>query len=322
MSTIIDHLLASAEPSIRYRVRTGVLGEDPQSPALLAVQEEIRMSPRVQALLSERTHEGRIPCHPYKKWYGAHWVLATLAEIGYPPGDASLLPLRDQVCEAWLSERHLAGVKTIDGRTRRCTSQEGYALYACLTLGLADERVHQLAANLLRWQWPDGGWNCDKKPEASRSSFHETFLPLRALALYGRLMNSEAALAAARRAAEVFLARRLFRRLHDSSIMNDNFVLLHYPHYWHYDILCGLKVMAKAGFLNDPRCAEAIALLQSQQLADGGFPAGKKYYHNRQTLITGRSLVKWGSASSRKMNEWVTAEALCVLQAANCPIHA
>lgn len=28
-----------------------------------------------------------------------------------------------------------------------------------------------------------------------------------------------------------------------------NFVLLHYPRYWHYDILAGLKVMAEVGFI-------------------------------------------------------------------------
>ena len=103
-----------------------------------------------------------------------------IADIGYPPDDASLTPLRDQVYERWLAPAHTAariveresaryksrpGVPVIDGRARRCASQEGNALYATLALGLADERTDQLAANLTRWQWPDGGWNCDRKTE-------------------------------------------------------------------------------------------------------------------------------------------------------------
>jgi hypothetical protein len=63
--------------------------------------------------LSQRDEEGRIPGGAYRKWDGAHWVLATLADIGYPPGDPSLVPLRDQVL-AWLfSERHKASIKAV-----------------------------------------------------------------------------------------------------------------------------------------------------------------------------------------------------------------
>ena len=66
----------------------------------------------------------------------------------------------------------------IDGRTRRCASQEGNALAVCSWLGLAaDPRVAELVEWLVSWQWPDGGWNYSKKPTASRSSFHETLPP-------------------------------------------------------------------------------------------------------------------------------------------------
>lgn len=48
-----------------------------------------------------------MPHHPYSKWYGAHWILVTLADLGYPPGDQGLVPLREQVY-GWLlpGERH------------------------------------------------------------------------------------------------------------------------------------------------------------------------------------------------------------------------
>ena len=38
----------------------------------------------------------------YATWRGAHWTLAALAEIGYPAGDESLLPMRAQVLDCWL----------------------------------------------------------------------------------------------------------------------------------------------------------------------------------------------------------------------------
>ena len=133
----------SHDPCVRYKMRVGVLGEDVQSAAVRRLQEEIRTSPRVQAMLSECDGRGQIPGHPYTKWDGAHWVLAALADIGYPPTDEDLIPLREQVLEWLLEDEHRCKIRAIDGRVRRCASQEGNALYALLQLGLADERVDQ-----------------------------------------------------------------------------------------------------------------------------------------------------------------------------------
>ena len=312
-------VVAAAYPSVRYKVLVDVLDRPRVCAEVRALQEEIRSSPRVSALLSERTPAGTIPFHPYTKWYGAQWVLAALAEIGYPPGDQSLIPLREQVLACWLSPQHVAGVQVIQGRPRRCASQEGNALWALLTLGLAEERADALARNLLRWQWPDGGWNCDRRPQAVTSSFHETLLPLRGLALYGRHTGSEEALAAARAAAEVFLKRKLFRRQHDGTVMDPRFLELRYPAYWRYDVLFGLKVMAETGLIRDERCAEALDLLESKRLAGGGFPAEERMYHcsdERRPTGGRRSLVAWGPVRRRQMNEFVTADALYVLKVA------
>jgi hypothetical protein len=44
-------------------------------------------------------------------------------------------------------------------------------------LGLCDDRTDELVSRLVTWQWPDGGWNCDKRSGALTSSFQETLLP-------------------------------------------------------------------------------------------------------------------------------------------------
>jgi hypothetical protein len=322
MQEIIERLLRSDEPAIRYKVRVNVLGEDPEALAVKRLRGRIRRSPRVQGLLSERRADGTIAHSVYSKWSGAHWVLPVLADLGYPSGDKSLVSLREQVCCTWLSPAHIERVPVIQGRARRCGSQEGNALWSLLRLGLDDERCDQFARNLMKWQWPDGGWNCDRNPPAAKSSFHETLIPLRALSLYGRVRKSPTARAAARRAAEVFLKRRLFRRQRDGKIMNSRFLKLHYPPYWHYDVLFALKVMAEAGFISDPRCAEALDLLESKRLPGGGFPAEAKWYavlkkiKRGERRPSGRSLVDWGGVGARRMNEFVTVDALYVLAAA------
>ncbi len=316
IARVIDRLLAWNEPSVRYKTLVGVLGENPSSPAVQRVQEDVRVSPRVQTLLSLRDESGDIPFHPYTKWFGSHWTLEALAELGYPPGDESLLPLRDEVLTWLLGIKHWKQIRTIDGRVRRCASQEALAVYSLLTLGLADSRVDELVDRLLRWQWPDGGWNCDKHPHAINSSFMESLIPLRALVLYAKTTGSPPVRAAAERAADIFLKRRLYKRVADGTIIRPAFVTLHYPCYWHYDILAGLKVMAEAGFIHDPRCQDALDLLESKRLPDGGFPAEERYYRTAGKLSTGRALVNWGGVNKRRTNEWVTVDALTVLRAA------
>jgi hypothetical protein len=268
----------------------------------------------------------------YSKYTGAHWVLADLADMGYPPGDNSLAPLRDQVYECWLCpdrtrERVLdreapryksrPGVPIIDGRARRCASQEGNALYATLALGLADGRADRLAANLVRWQWPDGGWNCDRRAEARTSSFHESLLPLRGLVWHAKATGSRPSRLAAERAAEFFLRRRLFRRMRDGSVIREAFLKLRYPHYWHYDVLIALKVMAEAGYIGDPRCREALDMVESKRLPGGGWRAQGRHHRVVDAPANGGSMADWGPVSrGRMMNPFVTLDALCVLRAA------
>ena len=321
MDKITEKLLNSDEPAVRYKVMVNVLGCDPDSAEIHQLRQEINTSPRVRKLLSERDRPSVASPGPYRKWTGAHWVLADLADIGYPPGDEALIPLREQIYQWLFGEKHQEKIKTINGRIRRCASQEGNALYYLLALGLEDGRTDELAVSLVKWQWPDGGWNCDTIPAACHSSFMESLIPLRGLALHARLTGNEQSRAAAERAAEIFLKRRLFRRQYDNSIINDDFIRLHYPCYWHYDILFSLKVMAEAGFIRDERCREALALLEAKHLPDGGFPAEKAYYRVSDKAangrpVSGRSLVSWGGTSKKRMNQFVTADALYVLKAA------
>ena len=304
--SIAEDLQASPDPAVRWKAGGGS-------------RAEVRESPVARRLLTPAD------VGVYAKWQGAHWVLGALAEIGYPPGEVALHPLRERVLATWLGEsyhrevevatksaayRH-RGVVVMRGRHRAHASQQGYALWALATLGLADERCDQLADLLLRWQWPDGGWNCDVDPAADTSSFMETLLPMRGLWLHGTPRAREAA----RAAAEVFLTRRLAYRASDGTLIRAEFAKLHFPLYWHYDILGGLKAMMELGLLGDPRCADALDLLESMRLP-GGWPAHARYYRASAEIELHHDWVDWGGTSTRRPNPWVTAEALAVLRAA------
>jgi hypothetical protein len=314
---VARQLLASEEQSTRLWLLTGFLDREPGDAEIEVARASIPTSARVRVLLSEPGPGRRPPRHPYlSKWSGAHWVLMALTELGYPAGDESLRPLLDQVL-GWLeSPDYLRRIVQVRGRTRMHASIDAAAVWMAEALGLPDPRLDVLIERLLAAQWSDGGWNCDRDAGGLVSSFMESLIPLRALVQHGRLTGDRRCNAAANAAAELFLRRRLFRRLRDSTVMRREFTQLHYPCYWHYDILFGLTVMAEAGLIADPRCEDALDLLESKWLPDGGFPAEHRYYRGPGAAARGqRSPVDWG-ATGGQMNEFVTARALVTLHAA------
>ena len=313
---IYARLENSEDPSIRYIFMVEVLGKDEETPEVKVARQAIVTSPNVVQMLAARNSDGTFPWHAYSKWRGAFWTLLQLVDLGYPPGDKSLLPLMEQNYAWLLDADRLKRIPEINGKFRRCALQEASVVLTAIKLELMDDRVHQLVDLLLKWQWPDGGWNCDKNPNASHSSFYESWLPLSAMHAYAQKFQDDRARQAAARAAEIFLSRNLYKRKEDGTIMYKGFTQLAFPPYWHYDILAGLRVMAEIGKLNDPRCKDALDLLSSKQLPDGGFAAEAKYYQVTNREVSGFSPVKWGPVGKTKSNDHVSVRALGVLKKA------
>lgn len=313
---IFDRLENSEDPSIRYIFMRDILGKGEEAPAVKAARQTIVNSPNVVQMLAARNSDGTFPWHAYAKWRGAFWTLLQLADLSYPESDKSLLPLMEQNFAWLLDAGRLKRIPEINGKYRRCALQEASVVLSAIKLDLIDDRVHQLVDLLLKWQWPDGGWNCDKKPTASHSSFYETWLPLRTMHAYTRKFDDERTRRAAERAAEIFLSRNLYKRKEDGTVMHKAFTQLAFPPYWHYDILAGLQVMGEIGRLGDRRCKDALDLLASKQLPDGGFAAEAKYYQVTDREISGVSPVKWGPVGPSKSNDHVSVRALAVLKKA------
>jgi hypothetical protein len=325
-------LLESDEPSIRWKARVRVLGEPRDTTAVRDLERRVRSSPLVAGLLAP----GGVPGKPgtargvYHYWQGRHWILAALSDLGYPRGDPALAPLRDRALKLWLrpgyfrslevrsraEARWKDGVPVIRGRARRCASQQGNALLYSVELGFLDDRTRELAGLLERWQWPDGGWNCDLDPGADTSSFHESLHPMLGLHQFAQVTGDPAARRASERAREVYLSRRLFRRRSDGKVMQPRFLQFHYPRYWHYDLLGGLVAMARVGALTDPRCREALDWLEDAELPGGGWPLEARYFRYSPTMVPYGDSVEWGRPNARRANPWVSADALHVLNVA------
>jgi hypothetical protein len=220
--------------------------------------------------------------HPYRKWWGTHWRLVELADLDVPVSPERLRPGIDQEVGWLLPALDEAPSGRDDGRPRRHASIEGNAVYALARLGFADcPSTRRLVDALVAWQWPDGGWNCDRRRTASRSSFHESVTPALGLAAYAQRTGDEAARAAADRTAELLLRHRLFRSERTGEPIHPSWTKPHYPPYWHYDMLQGLRLLHALGRLDDSRASEALDLLRRSRRRDGTY-AGPSWASKQQ----------------------------------------
>ncbi len=326
----IQFLLKSSDPSIRYFTLLDLLDKTNRSREVKAACDQILDGPRVKALLAGQhigkqkskdsygIHPGGFGVHPYKKWDGAHWRLVSLVELGIPAREPRAVAAADQVLRWLTGEAHRSKIKAIDGRVRRCGSQEGNALAVCSRLGLIDDpRVQYLAESLINWQWPDGGWNCDKRPSANHSSFYESLSPLWGLIEWQRATGDMAALQAAQCTAELFLRHRLFRSTTSGEVIDPEWLKLHYPLYWHYDILQALVILSRmqdAGSrMRDARAQDALDIVEAKRQPDGCWKPEGFYWVMRGKRTSNVDVVDWGRRGS---NEIITLNALRVLKAA------
>jgi hypothetical protein len=324
-------LLESQDPSVRYFALTDLAGRSHDSSEVRRSRELIPKGSRFQRLLAGQKSDGGFGVHPYQKWTGAHWRLVSLVELGAPRGFRPAVKATNLVLKWLLGEAHLSNVPEINGLYRRCASQEGNALAVCSRLGMAEDlRVRQLAQSLTKWQWPDGGWNCDREEDARHSSFNESLSTLWGLVEYTNATGDKQARESADKTAEFFLRHQIFRSCKTDKVRQPEtfhsqvhrvvhpFTDLHYPLYWHYDILQALIILQRAGKLEDRRTKDAIDLVQSKRGGDGrwrpeGYYWSLKGKTRAKLAVSNVEVIDWGRNGP---NEMITLNALRILKAA------
>jgi hypothetical protein len=330
---VIDWLLDPAYPAVRRLTLVRLLGKGAGDREVRGLDRTLADDPWVARLLAGEWREddsGRIRVHPYKKWGGAHWRLVALAELGVTaatPGARVALDEAFDETAAWLlSPGHVRNARPIDGRVRICGSKEGLALWAAATIGLGSEsQLTELAAHLVGWQWPDGGWNCDVRPAARHASFNESWGPLLGLAAYRRRYASatrsdrdndvDAGIEEAVGGATEFLLRhRVVESERTGELANPHVGLLRWPAYWHYGLLPGLRALHEAGTLGDPRVGPALDRLRAARQPDGTWRSDGRWWRTpRPASGSNVEIIDWGAEGEARM---LTLQALEILAAA------
>jgi hypothetical protein len=321
MPPVLERLRNWDDPAVRYQTLLLMDGVDPRTAAMRDLADEVRGDPNCIAMIDGGSLD---PRHPYRKWQGAHWALVQLAERGHPGGDPRLEHIQEIVFDWVLSPAFLRPNWTlhIEGqpdRVRRCASMEGNVLWASLRLGLVDQRLGELTDRLTAMQWPDGGWNCDRRPQATHSSMVETVLALRGLAAWTRETHDAAAERTLERGIELLLRHHLlYHRTGELIVPNwgpppD---VIGFPIRF-FDVLLVLELMASVDRIDDSRCSRALDLLRSKRTSDGGFPMELRRARTASEICSNCTFAEWGPGGKTRLNPWVTLRVHRVLDIAD-----
>ena len=310
---IAEKLSESDNPIIRYKCQANLAETDNNKPAIAEIREQIKYSSIASALLADLAMS-----NPRER-LGIATIYATLkylADIYYPTGDATLIPYRDHVYY-WLSnlEKEYDTSLFIRDKYRVHGSFHGNAIYASVTLGIDNEETRKLCQNLLRYQWPNGGWNCKKLPTAKGPTIVHTAYGLRGLVTYKRIQNTPEIQCAIEQSAEILLDRHVYLSRSDQKPLRPVFCKLAYPYPRLYNFMAGLHILARSGHIGDPRCTEALDLLESRFIEGQGWPMERRLYHNSKNR-DGYTNARWQDEKTGKANQFLTVDALEILQKA------
>lgn len=294
-------LLDRADPAVAALARRDLRGAAPPHDAAFG-------SFVVRGLLDGLTSDTSLR-RPYAKWAGAHWRLVSLVKLGVPAGHPAAVTAAEAVLGYWTRSQRFSRITVVAGRARRCASQEGNAVAVARRLGLSgDARVAVLVDYLVDWQWPDGGWNCDPRPEAHRSSFHETLPALWGLHEFAAATGESRCRESVQAAAELLLEHDVVFSRRTGAPAHPSFIQLNYPPYWHYDVLQALLVLHRAGYGGDPRTDRARDVVAGQRRTDGLWRARRRWWRPPGATGGGVEAFDWGDVG----NQMVTLNALRV----------
>jgi hypothetical protein len=270
--TVLDWLLDS-DPALRWQVLRDLCDAPPE--VVTAERARVATEGWGARLLAVRDQDGQWAggaCFPAgfrgdfsrgQPWTATFPTLTLLRDFGIDP---NAQPVRETIALVGANCRwEHAGQPFFAGEVEPCINGRTVAIGAYFGVD-----VDRIVDRLLGEQLTDGGWNCQTENGSVRSSFATTLCVLEGLLEHQRATGGWPRTESARRRGEQYLLqRRLFRRLSTGEVVDRDWLRFSFPTWWHYDLLRALDYFRAAGDAPDPRLAEAVAVLRSQQQPDG-----------------------------------------------------
>jgi hypothetical protein len=283
----LDWLLEREDPPIRYFTLRDILRRSPESKEVLKAKEQIRKYSLVRKVLRARTNEGYWPPKETfytPKWKSSVWPMMLLGEMGLTP-DAGV----KRACEMFLdmhqlengaftcpTESDVVSFQKKHPRKKAVRWEEpcltGNMIRTLIVFGYGDDpRVKKAIEWMPQHQLEDGGWNCNyPEKKVKHSSFMSTIEPLWAYSEIPRAKWTRKMKRSAEDGAEFLLMHRVYKSDHHHWKHSLPFATdFHFPMYYYYDALHGLRVLAKLGYGDDERVRDAVHLVLSKRAPDG-----------------------------------------------------
>ncbi len=294
--------LLDGDPAVRWQVERDLL--DAPEATWRGTQAKVTAEGWGRRLLDHQDLEGTWAAGLYSpKWTSTTYTLLQLRRLGLPPTNAAAVRGAQRLLDAarwvdggvsyWQSHRY----------AERCVN--GMVLSITSWFDVADDRMDDIAALLLRAQMEDGGWNCEDHRGATHASFHTTISVLEGLTLWQRRRASSVAAAALEGGHEFMLRHGLFRSHRTGDVIDPAWLAFSFPPRWHYDVLRGLDHLQGVAASPDERAAEAVEVVRVARRDDGTWGVGRRYSGKRWfTMEDGRRPGRWNTLRALRVLQW------------------
>lgn len=293
--------LLEGDPAVVCQARRDLLDDDrPEAAAAIGSTGDAAV------LLAARQPDGHWGRGFYQpKWTSSHYTLLELRELELPRDH----PEAGATVRLVLRETGPDGGVNPSGTIRHSDACiNGMCLNYAAWFGAADADLAGVIDFLLGQVMPDGGYNCRRNRSGARvSSVHTTLCVVEGFTTYlrdARRARADEVRAARDAAVHCLLDRELFRRHGTSEPIDPEFIRLHHPARWHFDVLRALDALRAAGVPADDRMAPALDVLQQRRRPDGRWAANRGY--------AGETHLRYPAAG--QPHRWVTLKALRVLR--------
>jgi hypothetical protein len=180
---------------------------------------------------------------------------------------------------------------------------------ALIRMGYAsDQRVKKALEWLVKIQNKDGGWLCPywkAHVKDKHGCFYGTICPLEAFSEQKKENLTREMKETIEKGAEFLLMHRLFKADHHGyKVINPSWLKSSFPWFYGYNILRGLDVLTKLGYVKDERLNDAVEVLLQKRQSSGAWVLESGPIERMQTNIEAKG----------KPSKWITLIALRVLK--------